>query len=305
MTCSPVARRLLALVGILLWGVPGLADEPTTREDLKEPVYRVTKATPSGVQDVPVAQAPGQGERDAAHPLDSALEVAYTGLNHIRANVRDYTCTLVKREQIGGELLDHEYIFTKIRHPQVENGQITVPFSVYMYFLKPDSMKGREVIYVAGANGNKLIAHEGGWKGRVTPTVHLFPDSALAMRNNRYPITEVGIATLTQRLIEKGERDRNEGPCTVQFFKGAKINGRVCTCLQVTHAHRRPPFDFHMARIFIDDEHTVPVRYEAYDWPQPGSATPALIEEYTYMNLKFNTGLTDADFSPENPQYNF
>ena len=39
------------------------------------------------------------------------------------------------------------------------------PFSVYMKFLKPRAVAGREVIWVKGQNDNKLIAHEGGLLG--------------------------------------------------------------------------------------------------------------------------------------------
>ncbi len=37
---------------------------------------------------------------------------------------------------------------------------------------------------------------------------------------------------------------------------------------------------------------------------QPGGQ-PQLLEEYTYLNVKLNVGLTDADFDDKNPEYNF
>jgi hypothetical protein len=49
----------------------------------------------------------------------------------------------------------------------------------------------------------------------------------------------------------------------------------------------------------------VPIRYEAYDWPTQPGATPQLIEQYTYLQLKLNNGFTDADFDIRNPQYGF
>ena len=39
----------------------------------------------------------------------------------------------------------------------------------------------------------KLIAKEGGIKGRVIPSVWLKPDSILAMNGNLHPITEIGL----------------------------------------------------------------------------------------------------------------
>jgi hypothetical protein len=60
-----------------------------------------------------------------------------------------------------------------------------------------------------------------------------------------------------------------------------------------------------MARIYVDDELQLPIRFEAYDWPTQQGAEPQLIEEYTYMNLKVNQGFTDADFDVHNPAYAF
>ena len=95
------------------------------------------------------------------------------------------------------------------------------------------------------------------------------------------------------------------GECDVKFFKGAKINGRVCTCVQITHPVPRRNFLFHLAKIFVDDELNVPIRYEAYEWPREPGGTPELIEEYTYLNLKLNNGFTDADFDRHNSNYHF
>ena len=42
------------------------------------------------------------------------------------SQVADYTCTLVKRERINGQLQGYEYADVKIRHRQVRNGQTVV-----------------------------------------------------------------------------------------------------------------------------------------------------------------------------------
>lgn len=270
------------------------------RSGLHEPVYRVSTAT-KGVEGDSIGKLP---PAEAGHPLDEALEMARDSLAHIESHVRDYTCTLVKREFVHGELQEHEFMTCKIRHEHESEGR-QVPFSVYLNFHKPDTMRGREVIYVEGHNSGKIVAHEGGFKGRLIPTVNLMPTSALALRGNRYPITEIGIATLTRRLIEKGERDRRAGDCEVRMVQGAKVKGRVCTMLEVRHPDHQPYYDFHLARVFLDNELNVPIRYEAYDWPSAPGGAPSLIEEYTYMDLKLNVGLEDADFDSENPRYRF
>jgi hypothetical protein len=232
----------------------------------------------------------------AVHPLEPALELASKGLASIKANIKDYSCTVVKRERIDGKLGEHEYMFAKIRHE---------PFSVYLYFLGPESVKGQEVIYVDGRNDGNMLAHAGSGVRAMVGMVSLKPQSMLAMAGNRYPITEIGVENLAKRLVEVAEHDKQFGECDVQFFPNAKVNGRVCTCVQVSHPVPRRNFRFHLARVFIDDELLIPVRYEAYDWPQEQGGQPVLMEEYTYMNVKINQGFTDADFDPTNTAYKF
>jgi outer membrane lipoprotein-sorting protein len=230
------------------------------------------------------------------HPLEPALELAQRGLAQLRANVKDYSCTMVKRERIDGKLGEHQYIFLKIRHE---------PFSVYLYFLSPDEVKGQEVIYVTGRNDGNMLAHAGSGVRAMVGTVSLKPDGALAMQGNRYAVTEIGVENLAKRLVEVAQHDKQFGECEVNFFPNAKVNGRVCTCVQVVHPVPRRNFRFHLARVFIDDELLIPVRYEAYDWPHEQGGQPVLMEEYTYMNVKTNNGFTDADFDPANAAYKF
>ena len=149
-----------------------------------------------------------------------------------------------------------------------------------------------------------MTAHEGtGLLKHIT--ADLDPDGTMAMRGNRYPIYEAGIENLTFRLIEKGQRDKEIGDAEVKFFNKIKINGRECTLIQVKHPTERKEYDFHICRVFIDKELNVPVRYAAYDWPEEKGNKPALMEEYTYLNMKLNQGLTDADFDRNNSKYNF
>jgi len=289
-TCYPLLSLLLTAA--LSVSVVRAENSPKERDELKEPLLRVAKAT-----------APNP----KAHPLGPALVFAREGLEKMQTAVEDYTCTLVKRERIKGKLLDYEYIFAKIRNRRVVDGKTTSPFSVYMYFLKPATVKGREVLYVEGQNEGKLVAHEGGAAGRYLPTVWLKPTGILAMRNQRYPITDVGIENLVAKLIERGESDqaKDRKDCEVTFTPNAKINKRSCTLLQIRHAKPSPGLDFHFAQIFIDDELQVPVRYAAYGFPEKEGERPPVLEEYTYLNLKLNVGLEDKDFDHENTDYRF
>jgi len=257
----------------------------------QKPQYEVANRGPSAAdraKQILASRDPNE------HPLMPCLRWAYDGIDDIE-RIEDYQATMVKRERINGKLLEHEYMFVKVRHR---------PFSVYMNFLGPESKKGQEVIYQEGANDGKMQAHGTGMRA-MFGTVNLEPTGQIAMADNRYPITELGLLTLVKRLIEVGEHDSQYGECEVKFFPGAKIEDRVCTCIQVMHPTPRRNFRFHVARIYVDDEYNVPVRYEAYDWPAEEGGKPQLLEEYTYLKLKFNNNFTDADFDINNPNYNF
>jgi hypothetical protein len=234
-------------------------------------------------------------ERPGDHPLARAVGWAKIGLAEIE-KIEDYSATVVKRERHGAKLNDYEYFFLKIRHN---------PFSVYLYFLSPQSVRGQEVIYVEGQNNGNMWAHTVGVRDALIGTVSLSPTGLIAMRGQRYPLTEIGLLNMTRRLVEVGEQDMQYGECEVQFFVGAKVNDRVCTCLQVVHPVPRRNFLFHIARIFVDEEFNVPIRYESWDWPKREGEAPELLEEYTYLNLKLNNGFTDMDFDIRNPNYKF
>jgi len=236
------------------------------------------------------------------HPLDRAIEMAHNGFDHIQRDIFDYTAIMVKRERVENTLGDPEYMRIKIRNPRKVNN-VDVPFSVYMKFLKPKDVAGREVIWVNGENDGKLIAHESGILG--IKRFHLDPDGWVAMKGQRYPIYEAGIENLVAKLIEKAERDRGMGLCEVNYVEGAKINGRNCTLIEVMHPVRKAPFDFHKAKIYIDKEYNIPIRYAAYDWPTTEGGKPQLIEEYTYIKVQLNVGLENEDFSPDNPAYQY
>ena len=151
----------------------------------------------------------------------------------------------------------------------------------------------------------KLLAHEGrGWKARIG-MVALKPESPLAMEGNRYPITMMGMRTLTQRLMEVGQEDLRFDEVEVKRHEGVKINGRICTCVEAIHPVPRKHFRYHLARIFIDDELQMPVRFEAFLWPLKKGGKPVLVEQYTYVNIKLNNGFTNKDFDPQNEKYKF
>src|SRR5260370_35251192 len=65
------------------------------------------------------------------------------------------------------------------------------PFSVYLKYVEPHA--GREVIYVEGRNKGKLQVHEPSGLASVIGTISLAPTGNEAMKENRYPVTLLGM----------------------------------------------------------------------------------------------------------------
>ena len=157
------------------------------------------------------------GETPAEHPLAPLVKYASERYQFVDQQVRDYTCTLVKRERLGGRLSDYEILSMKLRHGKVEQGKVVTPFAVYVRFLAPAELRDREALYVDGRNDGKIIARRGGLRlPYVTAAVD--PTGELAMQGNHYPVTEIGFKNLLQRLIEVAREDMHYGECEVKYY---------------------------------------------------------------------------------------
>lgn len=238
------------------------------------------------------------------NPLTPVLQRAIAGYERMEREIRDYTCMLTKSERVDGQLRGPEQLFVKIRHQRIDGDRVEQPFSVYLRFYKPVSLKDREVLYVRGRNDGKLIVRNGGIRFPYITTA-LPPESRAAMQESRYPITEIGVMTLTRRLIDVGNQQLKDETCEVKVLPGAKINDRLCTLIQVGHRERREGQTFQFVRVFIDDQLELPVYYVAYDWPPKDGDEPVMLEEYVYTDIKLNVGLSDWDFDHRNDNYLF
>lgn len=298
-----IGRRAAGAVlsaGFACLTIPAWAQAPA---GTVEPVYRTAREEPAAevasrvAPETDPAQSPfNLTPAPGEHPLAPALRIAQDGLAHIDANIQDYQAILRKQERINGELQEPEVAFVQVRHK---------PFSVHMYFLSP--CKGREVVYNSGVDGAKgvLSARDSGLR-RKFGVWDLDPESTLAMKGQKYPITKLGVRELTSELITVATNDVNYGECEVQTkqtvmgVKGGEK--RPVTMIEVTHPTPRRNFRFYKAQVFIDNELKVPIRYEAFLWPEKPGEAPPLEESYTYLDVKVNQGFTDANFDKTNPE---
>lgn len=290
--------------------------EPRKSTDLKGPAARVANVEAATTNDQGVADSSVKVVDDDAQlkELESlgppgadiihVLQYARSGYRRMVETIHDYTCIIYKREPLDNKREEAQYMEARIRHERRDGDKLIAPFSVYLKFRKPERVQGREVLYVQGKHHNDVIARRGG-RRNPNMTLELDPKGPLAMDGNRYPITEIGIKNLTSQLIGVLEQELTSDNCEVKSFRDAKLNNRPCIHFQVRHTVRRPDQRYYMARVLVDEELKIPVYFASYDWPKEEGGEPQLLEEYAYLDIKINIGLTDKDFDVANPDYHF
>jgi hypothetical protein len=266
----------------------------------ENPRPRSRRQSRESLPSAPAAEQPANSKGTAGtpteipsdHPLVPALKYAYSSREALK-EVKDYTSLFIKREYKSRQMVT-QAIDLKLRHE---------PFSVYMHFRTPE--EGREVLYVDGANGGRLKVHEGSGIKAIAGTMDFNIDAPEVMKENKYPITKLGVANLLDAIIAQWEAETKFGEVSLKYFPKAKIGETQCVVFESTHPERRREFRFHKTRLYFEKDTRYPFRVEQYGFPRNGQGEPPLIEEYTYSNLKANVNLSGHDFSPRNPNYRF
>ena len=216
--------------------------------------------------------------------LKQALKIAGESRAALQT-VKTYSATFSKKEVVGKKMIE-QTMQLKMRHK---------PFSVYLKFAKPH--RGREVIYVDGHNDGKLVVNLGGTLGKILGLRKLEPDNKLVMKENRYPITDIGLLRMLETVVQRWEKlPRNS---KVRYFPKAKLGKKSVRVIQVIHPKRSAGNPFHMTRLYIDNQTRLPIRVQQYGFPRKSGGKPPLIEEYTYSNVKLDKKLRDSDFTLE------
>ena len=292
----------------MLLGSPGVAQEATRAvsnlSDASRQTIQALKPLPSPSSGADSGETLRLGSGDSSHPLQRAMAMAQEHLDYIQQHVRDYRCQLVKQERLEGKLRPHELIDVKCRSRRVQDGEMLVPLSLYMVWTSPNDLTGREVLFIENENRGDLLVRKGGTRNAFL-NLWVEPNSSMAMRDNRYPITEFGFENMLVRLLQVGQEELQYSDCKVKYLDGVRIENRPAFGIEVRHESYRDYFRFHIARIFIDRELRVPVHFESWDWPATAQSEPILLERYRYRDIELNVGLEDQDFDRLNPAYGF
>jgi hypothetical protein len=214
------------------------------------------------------------------------LEHWLRGTELALTNVDNYTTLFHRLEFVDGKLIPEEVVFFKFKRP----------FKVYMRWIKPS--KGQESLYIQGANENKIRAHGNGIFGLVT--VNLEPTNTLAMENSRHPITEAGLHNLVRTVASNVRRALQSGELISKAHGEKTIYGRKTRELEgVLSKDKSKGYYCYRCIVNVDLETRMPIKIQIFDW------SDRLVECYGFEDLKLNPGLTDRDFDPKNPKYQF
>ncbi|MCX8036495.1 MAG: DUF1571 domain-containing protein [Candidatus Sumerlaeia bacterium] len=230
-----------------------------------------------------------------AHPAGTGVSVSaldeftvhFTSATLAYQRVQDYTATFVKQQRIKGELLPRETAQMKFMKP----------FSVYFKWTEGPNA-GMQVLYVAGQNEGRLLARPGGLLG--VKTFRLDPTASLAMKDNLHPITEAGIGKTLELLEVNRRKAMAEGRARVRRLPANSIPQVAGPCYElIVEADEKSGYYCRRAVVTFDPNTHLLIGVQTFGWDA------RMIEEYRYVNLQVNCGLTARDFDPKNPAYGF
>ncbi len=260
------------------WAIPGLVCASLTLVLGSHSLGQGTPPPGPRPAEPPVAQA----------PLDQPLAWLLEARRNYTA-VQDYTCTLLKRENVNGILSDEHFIHMKFR---------SQPFSVYMRWLGPSKFAGQEVAYIEGRNNNKMRVHANRlFKGGIAGFVSIDVNDPRVLEHSRHTILEAGIGNVIEHTIRAWEIERKINKTQVKTAE-FKFDNRLCIRIESIRTERRPEFYSYRSVLYIDKDAKLPIRAENYDWPrQGGPADGDLLEVFSYVGLRFNSGLSEREFN--------
>ena len=219
-------------------------------------------------------------------------------------------CTTIQRPFVkqerdsGGTLGQRTEMQMKVQTPfRVTTGD--APKRVFPEIHRTGGQAGRKVIWGEDLYNGKMAVHEVGMLLSLK-TIWLDPTGMIAMQGQRYPISEIGMIKLVDKLIERGRQDVDDPDLTITLTEDHDFDAVKTERLQVRRSQpSSSENDFSLAEIVLDPKRKLVLQYRSFGWPEPDDEGPPLLESYTYKDVQMNVGLTDMDFDVKNPDYGY
>ncbi len=203
--------------------------------------------------------------------------------------VDDYIVVVHQVQRVGGKLLPEEVILYKFKRPN----------SVYLRSIG-EVNNGQEIIYREGWNDGKMMGHMGGALDGII--LNLKPGSSMASKRTRHTIDESSLIYMMNTLERSMDHAKAhpKDNMIVEDIGTKKIFGKQVRLIRIKLPHGEDyPYYAPVSIFGIDRERYLPLYYRSY------GPDGKMWEDYRYRDLKTNVGLTDLDFDPKNPKYNF
>ena len=204
-------------------------------------------------------------------------------LKHYESNIRDYTCTFIKKEFVSGKYTKEQEIRVKFREG---------PFAVFMKWIKNAGLVDR-VLYVKGHYDNKALVKPAGILGWFVPTYVKRPvNGPEAAKVSRKRIDQFGFANALKLILNVNRLAKKTGDLEFRFVGQSKLNGRKTLKFERFLPDKPNYPDQHLI-VHIDQEWLIPVGIFCYN------SRGKLLGKYLYKDIKLNRGLAWREFTPK------
>lgn len=247
------------------------------------PLFVLIFAVIATVSLMPGAKAEGDD------PARAVAEALVERMIAAERGVKDAVYTLHRREWAEGALIPEERMAIKWRRGG----------DVYMRWVG-ERYNGREVLYSPTLTGGKLLVSTAAY----VPTLTLDPLGSVAMRGNRHSILDAGLSSPVKLVRDDFAlaRSRPELALSAEDLGPRVLFGESARCARVTLPKEQDARFYGVRSEFcVSDRSGLPVFFEISDWM---NGQLQVVERFNFVGVKTNQGLTDADFSPDNPAYN-
>jgi hypothetical protein len=193
---------------------------------------------------------------------------------------RDFHCVLFRTEMVGDTLKPEEEIDFYDRFE---------PQSLRLEWVG-ERYKGRQLIYVEGANDNKILVRPEGVVGFLRKTLRFDLKSPIVRMYGRYAPDVAGYNNLMKKIVDIYGRARKLNLGWVKASPPVEEAGHKVQCFEVTLEPKLLDVDVSKMLIWFDLQSFLPVHTAFYD------ASGRMVEDYGWRDIQLNVGLTDEDF---------
>ena len=265
---------------------PAVQPEHTVTKNVAEPAKPGpgVKAPPS-VTAKPVAPGPVPTESAAVAHFNTLIAAAWTKVQ----SVPDMSCRLVQTQVVDGVTLPEEVIDFRQRFS---------PHSLRLTWVGEQN-KGRELVYVAGQNDNKVLVKEPGAVIKFItgnqPVSIALDSTALTSQSQNAP------DLAGYNLLIGSIRMRFNDACATHLVwvseaRPETVGKRRLQTFEVTLQAVAMSGQIKEMTITFDLATSLPVHMVMRD------AKHRVVEDYDWQGLRLGVGLTDADFRFETPK---